>query len=730
MQNDPKCEYCACEANYRCATDGKFLCSQQCLQKLYQYENTKRCPYYTASCNLNVLHSQNSSGSSSNNKYINESAERIINNYQKVKIQNRDQVLKKLNRKRQSLLAKSLKNGKELSWEEFSGSLKDYSFKNQVATQNQNQYSVVLLRQKDFDKGQLRIHANCVLKLAENIQFNPNKNDDWKPLFEQQSDFDRIYGGEAFALDFFAAFSLENGADVLLDLNGYKLEQHLDHATQQRFFSLIEIADQPFMPTEGPANFGSSIDHVSNIFIENGKLGLSSHHCIHSNSASNIMVQNVEFSDYEVAAISLNEPQNLIVRNCQFKGNRRDVSINAHYSAARFIQKFGNYVLKTEINDKNKENVLKVALQRLSVPMEKTFQIIQQKRDPKQISSVFRHDSGILDGSAYAILIHSRGVAVNQFQELENKGQHSARNVFLENLQIENTISDVRETITLFDKKREKPIIDTAGALFNIQEVLNKDGTYKPTLLSSAQIAVADYILSSEDLRRDPRLQVLTINQDIIDWTRSNKSLNDYLLKNGRYAIKRDSDLMFHVNKGSVAVRLCNTENAVLKNVSIKNTVAIGDYGSFRALPSEPSTVENSDLILYKDSKDGGHPLQGKMIGYCGSDSRAISVSACDRVVFDNVHIDGVESKHGSAIGIDLMNQSTNIEFKTKHSSIENIIGLKEPQSFLEIRSLKQPESIGLNVGKQCECKGVERYLEIHDNIHCGNFSTSKIQIN
>lgn len=722
MQSDPTCKYCRKEAKYQIPGTKDFFCHKDCLVKTYKIENTLRCPFYIASCNQYVLEENFKSTQNVN---------RLIGNKldQKIQLLDKDVVNKQLSNTRQSLMNKCLQKKKELTWEEFSGPLDNYSYQNQLETQKKNENSVVLLKQKDFDRGQLRVHANCILKLGENIQFNPNKIDDWKPLQKQQSDFDTIYGGEAFALDFFAAISLENTANVIIDLNRYSLSQHTEHALQQRFISLIEISDQPFMPTEGPGNFGSSLDKISNVFIENGKLGLTSHHCIHSNQSSNILIQNIEFSDYEVAAISMNEPQNLIVKDCKFLGNRRDVPVNAQYSAARFLQKFGNYVLQTEINDEKKKTKLQKTLSDLLLPMDKTFSVIQYKLDRKEIPELFRNESGILDGSAYAILIHSRGVAVNKFQEVETKGQNSARNVFFENLDIRNTDSDVKELITLYDEKRQKPIIDIAGALFNIQVLLNKDGTYKSNLVSDVQIALADYILSNEDLRRDPKLQVMTINQDIIDWTRSKQPIYDYLLKNKRYSMKRDSDSMFHVNRGTVAIRLCNTENALLNNVIIKNTNAIGSHGSFQTLPSEQPSIKNSNTIVYKDSKDGGHPLQGKMIGYCGADSRGISISACDKVVLKNVEIDTIRAEEGSAIAIDLMNNSTNVEFQGK-CNIKNIHGLLNVKQILAVQSLKQPESVGLNIGNGCVCFGVEKNLKVEDSIHCGNFCSSKIQIN
>ena len=48
---------------------------------------------------------------------------------------------------------------------------------------------------------------------------------------------------------------------------------------QQRFFSLIELANGPFAPGKGAANGGWITNHASNVIVKDGQLGLTSHHC-------------------------------------------------------------------------------------------------------------------------------------------------------------------------------------------------------------------------------------------------------------------------------------------------------------------------------------------------------------------------------------------------------------------------------------------------------------------
>jgi hypothetical protein len=188
--------------------------------------------------------------------------------------------------------------------------------------QSAHKNKVVTLQQADFANGTLRVQQPCLLKLTENIAFNPNRPETWLNESDQvTSDFaqaakldpnrvldwkpDQLNGTNnaqyfqndvafAYGLGFFAALAIET-ENVILDLNNYTFQQHEEHALQQRFFACIELADQPFMPFQGPSNFGAVLRSARNCYIKNGVIGLSSHHGIHGNDCDEIMVENVTF---------------------------------------------------------------------------------------------------------------------------------------------------------------------------------------------------------------------------------------------------------------------------------------------------------------------------------------------------------------------------------------------------------------------------------------------------
>ena len=95
-----------------------------------------------------------------------------------------------------------------------------------------------------------------------------------------------------YHLGFFAAITIE-ADNILLDLNNKTLRQSKLHNVQQRFYANIELASSPFIPNQGPGNFGSTISIPKNIMIKNGCLGLSSHHGIHGNKMEKVILQNL-----------------------------------------------------------------------------------------------------------------------------------------------------------------------------------------------------------------------------------------------------------------------------------------------------------------------------------------------------------------------------------------------------------------------------------------------------
>ena len=178
----------------------------------------------------------------------------------------------------------------------------------------------------DFRSGTYRISNPGIYILKEDIIFDPNSDNDGKPW-----DWDLTYKTKAYTFGFFAAITIETN-NVEIDLNNHSIKQSTRHSYFQRFFSIIELASTPFLPKQGPANFGNEIISANNITIKNGSFLLSAHHGIHGNDNSNITIQNIDFFNMEVAAIHINNPKNIKVKNCNIYGTSQNVKSLGFFS--------------------------------------------------------------------------------------------------------------------------------------------------------------------------------------------------------------------------------------------------------------------------------------------------------------------------------------------------------------------------------------------------------------
>ena len=183
------------------------------------------------------------------------------------------------------------------------------------------------IKQKDFCNGTILITNPGHYILTENISFNPI-NDKPSYEFKKQNNY--------FFLGWFAAICIccDN---VILDLNNFEIKQDLKFYVKQRFFMTIELADSPFIPTQGPVNNGlapSNISSTNFCIIRNGKLGLSSHCAIHGNNNNNVILENLQIYDFEFSGICLNNADHFIIKNNIIRDSFKKVFLNGNLSVA------------------------------------------------------------------------------------------------------------------------------------------------------------------------------------------------------------------------------------------------------------------------------------------------------------------------------------------------------------------------------------------------------------
>ena len=487
----------------------------------------------------------------------------------------------------------------------------------------------IFLYNHHFSEGTLLLDKPGYYVLKENIIFNPNPNDDYFPRANQSQ-----YQIPGFSLGFFAVIAVYTDG-VYLDLNGFTISASKEFALQQRFFSIIELANAPFIPLEGPSVFStpSSFKSAENVIIRAGKLGLSSHHGIHGNMASNILIENLSIENFEFVGIALNGGGCVLMHKVEIRDNRKDIPVLGTYSAARFARMFAKRVLSIPQVSASYKNELANRLASLEAEMNQTF---QEVRNGQAVSSpLFRNESGLPDGNLMGVIIKNRGFAVNELVT-PDPSVVKTNNVFLRKVQTSNLKCRVDEIIGLSQKGGAGINVDIAGAVLSILKIQDGNGVYKGTVLSAVQLYLAEIALAY-----NLTLGKNNIGSEVIEWSKSGQSIKTLLKKD--YFYKCGADSMNHMNKFLASYRFDALNNLMIDKCSydkIKNVACMG--------------CEIKGCKMHDSSKRGGE--------YAGSGCVGLNLAYCSNVFIHKFKGDKCTSKDGNATGINVIFGCENVK--------------------------------------------------------------------
>ena len=541
------------------------------------------------------------------------------------------------------------------------------------------------LTQADFEEGTLIINTSGTYILQEDISFNPQsasllKTDASRasfPLRSQMKSSGGIYDDAAYYLGFFAAIVVQTN-NVVIDLNGFRLEQSAEHALLQRFFSIIELANMPFLPTQGPHTFGSEFIAAKNVTIRNGVLGRSAHHGIHGNGNYRILIQDIEFEDFEVGAVALNGASDLRIEHCTAK-SRVDVPVMGVFSAAQFIKPYLQYLVMTgsttTLNIGGKAGLTAAEAEeqiRNAVNAVHDDVIVRGKGwidedvHPEEFA-LFHNPMGVVDGNAYGFLLNPLGVAVGGFPFIpKNEDTECSNDVELEDVQVLRLKASITEVIAL--DRNGAAAIDAVGSVFQvwnrhpvtgdpitISSLADTEAVYVGNVLSNAQALVAKAALNGDFDGSYISVSRLSIDQGIIDWIEADPETTEATLAHlvgepKGYLCNGDS--MFHVNKGVIAFRMDGVRKLRLNDVLAQNIENVGECGS---------------PLVGKYIKS--HP-DATLPGYGGACTRGYSFSGSQDIQIKSAWAMNVRAKGGSAIGFDFLTNTQDVDIKSSGISV------------------------------------------------------------
>tara|TARA_B100001093_G_scaffold520421_1_gene615698 strand:+ start:1435 stop:3387 length:1953 start_codon:yes stop_codon:yes gene_type:complete len=616
-----------------------------------------------------------------------------------------------------SILEMNYEYNGEIDWKTFDSDQKKYSKK------------VVNLKQKDFEHGTLRITQPCLIKLQENIFFNPNRPEkwidsegnltsnfnqavkidprrklDWWPNLIEKPVLNKTYFQKevrhAYRLGFFSAIALET-KDIIFDLNNFTIQQHPEHTLQQRFFTTVELADQPFVPRQGPGNFGNILKSATNVMIKNGTFGLSSHHGIHGNNNNTIVLKNLQFIDNEVSNIAINGGKHIYLSNINVIRNRHDIPVLGTYSAGRFLKLFMEG-LKDAVENPHLEYIKSKEI--LLNELDKTFNAIFFKNE--SVPELFKNKSGLIDGNYYGIIINPTGVAINApLKDRNNSKSKESYDIYFSSVYVNNIRTNINEILALKNSSN-KILIAPAGGVFQFMEcskVIDDKYFYQGNALSDIQIELVQLLKDNDGLQSF--LGGFNIDEGILIWKRNkdsyfkhdfNNLIGNNELENYNYEIVANGDSMFHVNKGTFGIKIDGLNSSFLENINITNIFSEGKKGSLLAGNYQKS-----------------HPKQDHLDGYQGCFLYGLSLNASEDINVNNININNLESKNGSSYAIKVSGESNKITLS--ETVINNITSCQIPFNHSDSFWPNLPtNSRGIYISENCN---VSSKLLIIDNI-------------
>jgi len=567
--------------------------------------------------------------------------------------------------------------------------------------------NIYLIYASDFESGTYRILNPGFYKLMEDVEFdfNPGNYDSpnaayaWLPSLDSEDEYPGANNGFVgpYSLGFFAGVSIES-SNVMLDLGGHELKMSKQMYLQQRWFSVIEIGNKPFISGQGPSNFGASFKSSSNIVIKNGKLGLTSHHGIHGNSMKKLTLRELEIYDFEVGGIQLNGFEDASITNVVVGPSATEVPVWGPYLQSRHILQR----LRAGIEE-NPNGQVKIAyrdseyytLQDIVDELESQLNLIfsyymtgshpnenedkeEYERFTKSMNAYWNNYGVPLGSTMYGIFLNSKGSSVfgiglspgvSSKAVLRNIEIKELRNSPLESPQIMNNRGPINDVMDL-TQITNNGLVDLTTA------------KYIGNAHSDAQYALNSLVTNWGILSHN------SITSAVNEWIRdgtplsATKGANDIILR-------CNNDIMLHVAKGIFGLRVDNIDNFDIHNIHIHSLHNLGTLGS--------EICGN-----YMGSEDGGHHIQNNAyeIGYTGTEIHAISIIGSYGTI-DDVKISDILSARGDAHAFRVLGDNKinigNVEISDVHAGAH----LETNEISAPYLPNKQPRACALSLWKE-----------------------------
>jgi len=465
--------------------------------------------------------------------------------------------------------------------------------------------TVTELYQSDFAQGTYRITTPGTYVIMEDIEFDfngapeahpsPNNIEDnfWWPSAEMAD----LYPGagdsrDPYFLGFFAGIAIEVG-DVMLDLNGHELRMSVGFYYQQPYFSIIELANQAFLPQQGPGLFGTDPVFATDVTIRNGVIGLSAHHGIHGNNNERVVIEDIIVRDFQTHGIQLNGFDDVVLRNTEIGPSVERAYLNGNYGQFRLLLPTFHKIAKEYPN----EGILfdgrteRVTMQQMlnkvirMMDMVYDFAVTGTSHEGEEYwdeaVDAFVNPSGLPYGAVlYGLFLNypSAGIfgwhvndALSTKATLENVYIHDLRHKGIEVVGMSeggrvicNAFNGPIPSLDLFGTE-QADAYRTNGNHFPASP------SYKGTIITDMHLAM--FHLGKDDWDNWPGIPFYGYEDGMITWALGDNP--DYVYQMGDHNNDHmhfycNEDAMFHPAKGLLGLKLSGADEVVMKNVNVQ----------------------------------------------------------------------------------------------------------------------------------------------------------------
>jgi hypothetical protein len=512
----------------------------------------------------------------------------------------------------------------------------------------------IYIYQIDFDNGPYIISKPGIYILMENIKTQFFKT---KELALNISPYDKLGHSAALKIE------CEN---VILDLNGYHISQSPQDYCVQRFFALIQLNDMPFNPQTGPitTELRTKIKTAHNCIIKNGELRLSSHQSILGNNNENIIIENLKCENFEVTGININNGLNIYIENCIFgnslgspysNGIKSIVPLTPIFAGLTFIHKLLNSILDNDTLIKSTSDIetLNETIEEINNLLNPILCIIYQYTTLSEIFNnlvqlcnsctnkdlcLFVNMTGLSPCNVQGIKFTGKNPSIGPFHtsvELENN-MLDVSNINIKNVMIRNLVAEINERVLLTENSQ---IIHIGAGLKITTEIIDTSiGQY---LINSIYNLITSNLSIKEIIKSN-------ISYDVVNFVNNN-------INNGNIGFKRSMDIMGHVNKGVIGMRIGSIQKACIDNIKIYNIKNNG---------KELSDIQIENIINSYDGISDIEMVDTTLISpliYSGSYSIGYIISGSSCIDNNLIKIYNIKSPYGCSIGFAVNNLCNNI---------------------------------------------------------------------